>query len=109
MAKSILLRILEQDVTALADLLEEEAPKTCEIVWERLPVESRLVHGMYSGPELFIFLAGFPPAPPENQVSRAVPGDVGYWHSPGGLYASQPDELAELVFAYDRGVEIKGA
>jgi hypothetical protein len=54
-------------------------------------------------------LPGFPPAPAENQVQRALPGDVGYWHNPAGLHASAPDEVAELVFVYDRGVSIKGS
>jgi hypothetical protein len=109
MARTIVLRILEHGVGAVAELLEDAAPATCELIWARLPVEARLVHGMYSGPELFIFLEGFPAVRAENQVSRALPGDVGYWHMDGGLYASEPDELAELVFVYDRGVEIKGA
>jgi hypothetical protein len=108
LARTIVLRILEHEVAAVAELLEERAPSTCDLIWERLPVEARLVHGMYSGPELFIFLEGFPAVATENQVSRALPGDVGYWHIEGGLYASQPQELAELVFVYDRGVEIKG-
>jgi hypothetical protein len=109
MSKTIILSILEPGVSAVAELLEQAAPATCALIWERLPVEERLVHGMYSGPELFIFLDRFPAVATENQVSRALPGDVGYWHIDGGLYASQPNELAELVFVYDRGVEIKGA
>jgi hypothetical protein len=107
--RTILLHIPEHDVSAVADLLEAEAPATCELIWERLPVENRLVHGMYSGPELFIVLPTFPAVRAENQVQRAIPGDVGYWHNEGGLHASAPDEVAELVFVYDRGVSIKGS
>ena len=109
MARTIVLTIPEEGVSAVADLLDEAAPATCALVWDRLPVEGRLVHGMYSGPELFIVLPGFPAVAAENQVQRALPGDVGYWHNPAGLHASAPDEVAELVFAYDRGVSIKGS
>jgi len=109
MARSIVLRIPERDVVAVADLLDDEAPRTCELIWDRLPVEGRLVHGMYSGPELFIVLPDFPAMAAENQVQRALPGDVGYWHNPAGLHASAPEEVAELVFVYDRGVSIKGS
>jgi Protein of unknown function (DUF3830) len=109
MARSIVLRIPERGVSAVADLLEEEARQTCELVWERLPIEGRLVHGMYSGPELFIVTPGFPAVVAENQVQRALPGDVGYWHNDAGIHASAPDEVAELVFIYDRGVSIKGS
>jgi Protein of unknown function (DUF3830) len=99
----------EQNVSVTADLLDAEAPRTCELLWERLPVEGRLMHGMYSGPELFIVLPGFPAVGAENQVQRALPGDVGYWHNEAGIHASAPREVAELVFVYDRGVSIKGS
>jgi hypothetical protein len=109
MPKTLVFHIVESDVSAIADLLEERAPKTCALIWERLPFEGRLVHGMYSGPELFILLDGLPGVGPENQVSRPLPGDIGYFHQEPGLYASSPHEVAELVFVYDRGAAIKGA
>jgi hypothetical protein len=109
MPKTLTFHIVELETTAVADLLEDRAPRTCELIWERLPLEGRLVHGMYSGPELFIVLDGFPGVGPENQVSRPLPGDVGYFHQDPGLYASSPHEVAELVYVYDRGAAIKGA
>jgi len=109
MAKTLIFQIVESGVSATADLLEDRAPKTCQLIWDRLPFEERLVHGMYSGPELFIILDGLPGVGPENQVSRPLPGDVGYFHQDAGLYASSPNEVAELVFVYDRGVSIKGS
>lgn len=109
MPKTLTFHIADLDATAVADLLEDQAPRTCELIWERLPLEGRLVHGMYSGPELFIILDGFPGVGPENQVSRPLPGDIGYFHQGPGLYASSPHEVAELVYVYDRGAAIKGA
>ena len=109
MPKTLTFHIVEEQVSAVAELLEDRAPRTCELVWERLPIEGRLVHGMYSGPELFVILDGFPGVGPENQVSRPLPGDIGYFHQEAGLYASSPHEVAELVYVYDRGAAIKGA
>jgi hypothetical protein len=109
MQKTLTFHIVELEATAVADLLEDRAPRTCELIWERLPLEGRLVHGMYSGPELFIILEGFPGVGPENQVSRPLPGDVGYFHQDSGLYAASPHEVGELVYVYDRGAAIKGA
>lgn len=109
MPRTLTFHIVELEATAVADLLDDRAPKTCELIWERLPLEGRLIHGMYSGPELFIILDGFPGVGPENQVSRPLPGDVGYFHQDPGLYATSPHEVAELVYVYDRGVAIKGA
>lgn len=109
MGRTIVLRIPEHDVRAVADLLDDRAPETCALIWDRLPLESRLIHGMYSGPELFVVLPGFPGVRVENQVQRALPGDVGYWHNEAGIHAQAPNEVAELVFVYDRGVSIKGS
>jgi hypothetical protein len=109
MAKTLVFHIVEENVSVVADLLEDRAPETCALVWDALPLEGRLVHGMYSGPELFIVLDGFPGVADENQVHRALPGDVGYWHLDGGLHASSFKEVAELVFVYDRGAAIKGS
>jgi hypothetical protein len=106
--KTLIFTIVDHGVSAVADLLEKRAPVTCDLIWNRLPLEGRLVHGMYSGPELFILLDGFPAVPAENQVARPIPGDIGYWHLEAGLHVSEPDELAELVYVYDRGAAIKG-
>ena len=108
MPRSLVLSIPEQSVSVVADLLDDAAPETCDLIWEGLPIEGTLIHGMYSGPELFIVLPGFPAVVAENQVQRALPGDVGYWHNPAGVHAAAPNEVAELVFVYDRGVSIKG-
>ena len=35
--------------SALAEMLEDEAPSVCKRVWEILPVETKVIHGMYSG------------------------------------------------------------
>jgi hypothetical protein len=107
--KALVFRIVESGVSAVADLLEDRAPETCALIWERLPLEGRLIHGMYSGPELFIILDGFPEVAPENRVNRPLPGDIGYFHQNPGLFASSPHEVAELVYIYERGVSIKGA
>ena len=42
MARSIVLSIPEHDVGVIADLLDVEAPSTCELIWRCLPVEGRL-------------------------------------------------------------------
>ena len=108
MARTILLTFVGEGVSAVADLLDEQAPETCRIIWEHLPLEGRTVHGMYSGPEVFIRADHLPPAPPENQIHRALPGDVGFWFQEAGRYASSPHAVAEIVFIYARGAAIMG-
>lgn len=109
MPRTILLRFVEDNVAAVADLMDDRAPETCRIIWEHLPLEGRTVHGMYSGPELFIRTDHLPQAPPENQIHRALPGDVGFWFQPGGLYHAGAKAMSEVVFIYNRGAAIMGA
>jgi hypothetical protein len=108
MPHALRLLFVEDNVSAIADLLEDAAPETCRIIAEHLPLEGRTVHGMYSGPELFIRTDHLPEAPPENQVHRALPGDVGFWYSHPGRYASSPGQACEIVFIYNRGAAIMG-
>jgi Protein of unknown function (DUF3830) len=108
MGKTIVMEILPSGARAEAELEIDLAPKSCALVWERLPVEANLVHGRYSGPELFIEPGDWPGAPPENQMHFPLPGDVGYFHVPAGRYAASPAGECEIVFVYDYGAEFRG-
>jgi hypothetical protein len=108
MAKTIILRFVEDGVSAIADLMEERAPESCRVIWEHLPLEGRTVHGMYSGPEVFIRADHLPAVPPENLIHRALPGDVGLWYQEAGRYHSSPGAVVEVVFIYNRGAAIMG-
>ena len=57
----------------LAEMLDDEAPNVCKLVWEMLPVETKVIHGMYSGAEVFAMVDKPQPAPAENlvQIGRA--------------------------------------
>ena len=39
--------------SVIAELLDDEAPHVCALVWKMLPVETKVIHGMYSGFEVF--------------------------------------------------------
>ncbi len=108
MAKRIRLSFPEEVVSCTAVLMEEKAPKTCAVIWENLPLQGKTVHGMYSGPEIFIAANQLPDLEQENGVHRPLPGDVGYWLNPGGRYALSPVRTVEVVVIYDRGAAIMG-
>jgi hypothetical protein len=108
MSRTILLKLVEPHVSAVADLLEEQAPETCRMIWEHLPLEGRTVHGMYSGPELFIRTDHLPPVRPENQIHRPQVGDMGFWYQEGGRFVNNPHAVSEVVFIYNRGAAIMG-
>jgi hypothetical protein len=94
--------------SVLADLLDEEAPEVCRMVWERLPLDHKLLHGMYSGAEVFALLDDARPAPAENMVHLALPGEILYFYDPGTGATGARKPVAEICLAYDRGVMLRG-
>ncbi|MFN8453466.1 MAG: DUF3830 family protein [Anaerolineae bacterium] len=44
MAKRISLKLHRSGVTAIAELQEKYAPRTCEYIWEALPITARVCH-----------------------------------------------------------------
>jgi len=84
MPKRISLTFTENNTTAIAELLEAEAPKTCAAMWGALerPAVNKAIHAMYAGRELIFGLPkenqnfDAPNLPPENQIIIPVPGDI---------------------------------
>lgn len=60
-------------------LFEKEAPKTCKLVLDTLPVENEVIHAQWAGEE--IFFNGFPAKQEmglENATRKMTPGDIAY-------------------------------
>ena len=83
--KQIRITFVREDVSAVAVLLTNMAPKTCQCIWDLLntPVEGPAIHAMWTGREIsFPILAErFPKdeglsIPPENQTVIPIPGDL---------------------------------
>ena len=54
--RKIRLTYLLTGESVVAEMLDDEAPEVCRIVWDLLPVEGKVLHGMYSGAEVFLLL-----------------------------------------------------
>ena len=94
--------------SAVADLLDSEAPGTCDLVWNRLPVEHRALHGMYSGAEVFTLLENPEPAPAENLVQLPLPGELLYFFDEGRGAVGARKTVGEICVVYGRGVVLRG-
>jgi hypothetical protein len=94
--------------SALAELLDSEAPDTCALVWERLPVESAAIHGMYSGAEVFVLLDDPRPAPSQNMVQLPLPGELLYFFDEGRGAVGSRKAVGEICVVYGRGVVLRG-
>lgn len=79
--------VLEQrGVRAVAELLEDEAPKTCEAVWNALPQTGGVHHAKWANNEIYILTPPFAPEEPgrENATVFPIPGDLLYFFIPPG-------------------------
>ena len=83
--KKIKLTFVEENVSAVAVLLEDKAPQTAQMIWDLLetPMENKAIHAMYTGRELSF---GVPndrvdestifDLPPENQTMFPLLGNL---------------------------------
>src|ERR1017187_4650700 len=100
--------------SVLAEMLDDEAPGVCQHVWNLLPVEAKVIHGMYSGAEVFMMLDKPKPAPGENLTQLPLPGELLYFYDENISAAGGPNRagggrkpVAELVVVYGRGVVLR--
>jgi hypothetical protein len=92
-------------VVVVVDLLEDEAPITCENFWNGIesPVTEKLHHGGETGPEMWCFVpAPSEELPYENSTVFPEHGDILYYH-----YRQPPTRDGKMVFDigiyWDRG------
>jgi hypothetical protein len=83
------------DVKAVAKLLDDDAPRTCNEVWKSLPLENEMVHSSWSGEALLAVPCGVkmgPDFPQENKTIFVAPGELAFDTS-----------VEELLIFYGRG------
>ena len=91
-----------------AEMLDDEAPEVCRLVWDLLPVEGKVLHGMYSGAEVFLLLESAAPHPPENLCQLPLPGELLLFYDGSSSVANSKRPVREICFAYNRGVVLRG-
>jgi hypothetical protein len=98
--------------SAIADLLEEDAPTTCDALWKLLPLRLSAIHDIWSGHEILAHLDNSIVLPPENVLTYIpIPGDLFYYYRPPHYVRGTPygrSESAELGIVYDRDTRPQG-
>lgn len=89
-------------------MLDDEAPAICDLVWDRLPIEERAIHGMYSGAEVFTLIQNPIAPPPENLIQLPLPGELLYFFDDGRGAVGTRKAVGEICFVYGRGVVLRG-
>lgn len=101
------IKILAKDIEVEATLLEDERPKTCEAIWEALPLEGKA--SLYKEEIYFDIPIDIEP---EDATPNTQKGDVSYW--PEGpafclfFGGSQPVSPVNTFARVDEGVEVFG-
>lgn len=96
------------------ELLEREAPRTCQAIWEALPIEAEAFQARRSGKELFMLTDPIPYTEAENATSQCSPGDVFYvylpvdWEDRHDAYAVHPSGLYDIAFIYGADALLRG-
>ncbi|MFC7340370.1 DUF3830 family protein [Saccharopolyspora griseoalba] len=89
----------KRGVSCVAELLEADAPRTCEAVWSALPQVGAVQHAKYARNEVYTMVPRFAAEEPgqENPTVTPIPGDVVYFSFPGGML--------DREFKQDKGIE----
>lgn len=94
--------------SVLAEVLDDEAPEVCRLVWDLLPIETQAIHGMYSGAEVFALLDDPQPCAAENLTQLPLPGEILYFYDESKNVTNARRAVAELCIVYNRGVVLRG-
>lgn len=78
MARFISVSLEQRGVRCVARLLDEEAPRTANAVWDALPLAGQVYHAKYARNEIYALLPLFAAVPPgsENTTITPIPGDL---------------------------------
>ena len=97
-ARFISITLTKHNVSCRARLLDDQAPRTCAVVWDALPVAGQAYHGKYARNEVYTLLPPLGAPGRENCTVTPIPGDVCFF----GFEAS---EIGNPAYGYDEGSE----
>ncbi|GHF47031.1 hypothetical protein FHX82_001508 [Amycolatopsis bartoniae] len=102
MARYITISLDKRGVSCRAVLLDEEAPRTCEAVWNALPRTGSAYHAKYARNEVYTLVPPFDPKPGrENSTITPIPGDVVY-------FGFEAWEIGNTAYGYEESSEAHG-
>ncbi|HTK66295.1 MAG TPA: DUF3830 family protein [Pseudonocardia sp.] len=98
MARLMRITLAKRGVSCIAELLDEQAPRTCEAVWAALPQSGEAQHAKYARNEVYTMVPRLgPEVGTENPTVTPIPGDVVYFEFSGGML--------DRAFKADQGID----
>jgi len=95
MARFISVTLEARNVRCVARLLDDDAPRTANAVWDALPLSGQVFHGKYARNEIYHLVPAFADVAPgkENTTITPIPGDLCY-------FAFDSDDLGNPAYGY---------
>lgn len=85
-----------------AVLLDSQAPRTCDLIWEALPLDDTAYHCIRCGKELFALIPPLSAVPPaENRCMVPVPGALWFIHFPADYPYNPPGFVSDPRGTFD--------
>lgn len=87
MPRYMTISLEKRGVSCVAELLDKDAPRTCDAVWNALPQAGDIYHAKYARNEVYAMVPRFAAEEPgqENPTVTPIPGDVVYFSFDGGM------------------------
>jgi len=97
-SRYLTITLTERGVSCRARLLDEEAPRTCAVVWDALPVAGQAYHGKYARNEVYTLLPPMGMPGRENATVTPIPGDVCF-------FAFDAGDIGNPAYGYDEDAQ----
>ncbi len=99
MPRRMRITLQRRGASCVAELLDKQAPRTCDAVWAALPQGGDAQHAKYARNEVYTMVPRFAAEPPglENPTITPIPGDVVYFDFAAGML--------DQSFRADQGVD----
>lgn len=105
MGRHIEITIPEYGVSAVAELLEQLAPHTCQQIWEILPFQGICCHASTFGSAIVAHIPASEELPKEeNQTIYPIPGDLFLYYYPAERVHRIPKEWEGKLSGLEKGV-----
>ncbi|HEV7648806.1 MAG TPA: DUF3830 family protein [Actinophytocola sp.] len=99
MSRLMTITLERRGASCVAQLLEKDAPRTCDAVWNALPQGGPVHHAKYARNEVYTMVERFAAEPIglENPTVTPIPGDVVFFDFNGGML--------DRAFKEEKGLE----
>ncbi len=103
MARQMEIILEKRQVSCVAELLDDLAPRTCAAVWAALPLSGDAYHAKYARNEVYALVPAFADQEPgrENPSITPIPGDIAY-------FTFEPWQLTASSHGYGPEAESSG-